>query len=84
MRKFSSRHRDFSQDRISAGQACSVGGEDLQGDLAVLEQGDLAGFAVVLDLHGLLGPGDLPGLAAGGDRGQDGQAAAGTASGARR
>jgi len=40
----------------------------------VLEQGDLAGLAVVLELDGLLGPGDLPGPAAGGDDGQDGQA----------
>ena len=34
-----------------------VGGEDLQGDPAVLEQGDLPGVAVVLELHRLLGPG---------------------------
>ena len=51
-----------------------VGGEDLQRHLAVLEQGDLAGLAVVLQLHGLLGPGDRPLLAAGGDGGKDGQA----------
>src|SRR6266496_1638312 len=48
-----------------------VGGEDLQHDLAVLEQGELPGFAVVLELRFLLGPGDGPGFAAGGDRGDD-------------
>ena len=50
-----------------------VGGEDLQGDPAVLEQRDLPGLPVVLDLHGLLGPGDLPGPAAVCDRGDDRQ-----------
>ena len=37
-----------------------VGGEDLEYDPAVLEQGELPGFAVVLDLDFLLGPRDLP------------------------
>ena len=57
---------------MSAGQP-EVGGQDLQGDPAVLEQGDLPGLPVVLDLHGLLGPGDLPGPAAVGDGGDDRQ-----------
>jgi len=63
LRKFSSRRRDFSQDRISGGAGGGVGGDDLQGHLAVLEQGDLAGLAVVLELHALPGPGDLAGAA---------------------
>ena len=41
-----------------------VGGEDLQHRPAVLEQGELPGFAVLLELHFLLSPGDLAGLAA--------------------
>ena len=60
------------QDLRRAG--IKVRGEDLQGDLPVLEQRDLPGLAVVLDLHGLLGPGDLAGLAAAGDGGDDRQA----------
>ena len=40
-----------------------VRGEDLQRHLAVLEEGDLPGLAVILDLDGLLSPGDLPGAA---------------------
>ena len=36
-----------------------VRGQDLQDDPAVLEQGDLPGFTVVLELHVLLGPGDV-------------------------
>src|ERR1039457_5501268 len=58
------------QDRRGAGT--EVGGEDLQGDVAVLEQGDLAGVAVVLELDGLLGPGDLagPGARGGGGPGR--------------
>ena len=45
-----------------------VRGQDLQRDPAVLEQGDLPGVAVVLELHRLLGPRDLPGPAAVADR----------------
>ena len=51
-----------------------VRGEDLQGDLPVLEQRDLPGLPVVLDLDGLLSPGDLAGTAAAGDGGDDRQA----------
>src|SRR6266852_5722120 len=63
----------FQPGQDVGGAGAGVGGQDLQGDLAVLEQGDLAGVAVVLDLDGFLGPGDLPGPAAGGDGGDDGQ-----------
>ena len=73
LRKFSSRHRDFSQSRIAGRAGAVVGGEDLQHRPAVLEQGELPGFAVLLELHLLLSPGDLAGLAADGDRGQDRQ-----------
>ena len=59
------------QDVRRAG--AEVRGQDLQGDPAVLEQGDLPGLAVVLELHRLLGPGDLPGPAGVGDGGDDGQ-----------
>ena len=48
-----------------------VGGQDLQHDLPALEQRELPGVAVVLDLHGLLSPGDLPPPPAGRDRGDD-------------
>ena len=51
----------------------AVGGQDLQGDVTALEQGDLPGVAVVLELHRLLGPGDLAGPAAVGDRCDDRQ-----------
>ena len=47
--------------------------QDLQDDPAVLEQGDLPGFAVILELHGLVGPGDRAGPAVHGDDGQDRQ-----------
>ena len=56
-----------------------IRGQDLQGDLAVLEQGELPGFAVVLELDGFLCPGDLPPPPADGDgsddreHGRDGQ-----------
>jgi hypothetical protein len=39
----------------------------------VLEEGDLPGLAVVLELDGLLSPGDLPPPPASGDRGDDRQ-----------
>ena len=39
--------------------------------MPALEQGELPGVAVVLDLHGLLSPGDFPAPPAGRDRGDD-------------
>ena len=57
------------QDVCRAGG--EVGGEDLHGRPAVLEQGDLPGLAVVFQLHLLLGPGDDPLPAGDGGRGED-------------
>ena len=57
------------QDLRRAG--VKVRGQDLQHHLAVLEQRELPGLAVVLELDFLLGPGDLARAAAGGDRGDD-------------
>ena len=58
LQEFSFRHLDFSQPSSAAGHA-PESGQDLQDDPPVLEQGDLPGGAVVLELDFLVGPGDL-------------------------